>query len=123
MPLVHGAHITTQVRKCDQGSNAYCSIELVVRDPGYRSSDNLAHDESHVLRNAGWTLAGGDTGTETAANSPGHKLRLTYSTAADDLQSIDLGVINRAWPVTYALSSSMFDRAAAMSMMLEVGST
>jgi hypothetical protein len=76
-----------------------------------------------VLRNSGWTLAGGDTGTETAANSPGHKLRLTYSSAADDLQQIDLGVINRAWPITSALSSSMFDRAAAMSMMLEVGST
>jgi hypothetical protein len=123
IPLVAGAHITTQARKCDQGSNAYCSIELVVRDSRYTSSDILAHDESHVLRNAGWTLAGGDTGTETAANSPGHKLRLTYSSAADDLQQIDLGVINRAWPITYALSNSMFDRAAAMSMMLEVGST
>ena len=123
MPLVAGAHITTQVQKCDQGSNAYCTIELVVLDPRYQSSDILAHDESHVLRNAGWSLAGGDTGTESAANSPGHKLRLTYSTAADDLQQIDLGSINRAWPITYALSTSMFNRAAAMSMMLEVGSS
>ena len=123
VPLVSGARITAQARKCDRGSNAYCAIELVVRDSRYASSDILAHDESHVLRDAGWTLAGGDTGTESAANSPGHKLRLTYSSAADDLESIDLGEINRAWPITYALSTSMFDRAAAMSMMLEVGST
>jgi hypothetical protein len=32
-------------------------------------------------------------------------------------------VINRPWPITYALSTSMFDRAAAMSMRLEVGAS
>jgi len=123
VPLVPGAKIATQVRACDQGSRAYCTIELVVLDPKYPSSDILAHDESHVLRKAGWSLADGDTSTETAANSPGHKLRLTYSTAADDLQEIDLGQIGRPTTITHALSSSIFDQTAAMSMMLEVGAS
>jgi hypothetical protein len=112
-----------QIRRCDQGSNAFCSVDLVVRNLGYRSSDILARDESRVLRKAGWSLADGETGLQTAANSPGHALRLTYSTADGDLREIDLGVINRPWPITYALSSSMFDRHAAMSMRLEVGAS
>jgi hypothetical protein len=123
IPLLPGAKITTEVHHCDPGSRAFCSIELVVLDRSYTSSDILAHDESHYLRKAGWSLADGDTGTESSANSPGHKLRLTYSTAADDLEQIDLGTITRQRPITLALSSAMFDRAAAMSMMLEVGST
>jgi hypothetical protein len=123
LPLVPGAQIVTQVRECDSGSRAYCSIELVVLDRRYPSSDILAKDESHALRNKGWSLAHGDTSTETAANSPGHKLRLTYSTAANDLQQIDLGQIARPRPITLALSNSMFDRTAAMSMMLEVGAS
>jgi hypothetical protein len=123
IPLLPGAQITTQLRECDSGSRAFCSIELVVRDPTYQSSDIFAHDESKHLRKAGWSLADGDTGTESSANSPGHKLRLTYSTAADDLQQIDLGVISRSRAITLALSNSMFARAATMSMMLEVGST
>jgi hypothetical protein len=94
-----------------------------VLDPRYKSSDILAHEQSKHLRKAGWSLADGDTGTESSANSPGHKLRLTYSTAADDLQQIDLGAISRSRAVTLALSNSMFDRAAAMSMMLEVGAS
>jgi hypothetical protein len=123
IPLLPGARVATQVRACDSGSRAFCSIELVVTDPRYKSSDNLAHDESKHLRKAGWSLADGDTSTESSANSPGHKLRLTYSTAADDLQQIDLGQIARSRNVVLALSNSMFDRAAAMSMMLEVGAT
>lgn len=123
VPLVPGAHIATQARDCDQGSRAFCTIELVVLDPKYPSSDILAHDESHVLRKAGWSLADGDTSTETAANSPGHTLRLTYSTALDDLQQVDLGLIVRASSITHALSNAIFDRTPAMSMMLEVGAS
>ena len=123
IPLLPGAQIATQVRQCDSGSRAFCSIELVVLDRRYNSSDILAHDESRHLRKAGWSLADGDTSTESSANSPGHKLRLTYSTAADDLQQIDLGSISRSRPITLALANSMFDRAAAMSMILEVGAS
>lgn len=111
------------MRHCDRGARAYCAIQLVVVNRRYTSSDLLAKDESRHLQKAGWSLADGDTDAETGANSPGHKLRLTFSTAAGDLQQVDLGQITRARPITLALSSSMFDRAAAMSMMLEVGAS
>ena len=123
LPLVPGSQIVAQVRSCDRGPNAFCGIDLVVRNGKYTSSDILARDESHVLRKHGWSLADGDTSLQSAANSPGHTLRLTYATATGDLREIDLGVINRPWPITYALSNSMFDRDAAMSMRLEVGAS
>lgn len=123
VPLVPGSKIVTQVRRCDSGSNAFCAIDFVVSNGKYISSDILARDESHLLRKQGWSLSQGDTGVQSAANSPGHKLRLTYATAAGDLQQIDLGLIIRPWPITYALSSAMFDRVAAMSMRLEVGAS
>jgi hypothetical protein len=121
VPLVAGSRIVAQVRACDQGSNAYCAVDLVVRNRGYLSSDILLRDEGRLLRKDGWSLSHGDTGEQTAANSPGHKVRLTFSTAAGDLQQIDLGQIDRPWPIVYAMSSSMFARTAAMSMELEVG--
>jgi hypothetical protein len=123
VPLLPGSQVAAQIRQCDSGSKPYCALEIVILNRRYPSSDILAHDESHALRKAGWSLADGDTATETAANSPGHKLRLTYSTAADDLEQIDLGLIARARPITLALSSSMFNRMPAMSMMLEVGAS
>lgn len=123
IPLVPGAHVAVQSRACDQGSHSFCAIDLVVVDHGYQSSDVLAKDESAVLRKNGWSPADGDTGSQSAANSPGHKLRLTYATATGDLQAIDLGFIGRPWPITYALSNSIFDRTAAMSMMLENGAS
>jgi hypothetical protein len=123
IPLVPGAEIAVQTRACDQGSHAFCAIDLVVVDRHYTSSDVLAKDESHVLRQHGWSSADGDTSLQSAANSPGHKLRLTYATAAGDLEAIDLQYIGRPWPIQYALSSAIFDRTAAMSMMLEVGAS
>lgn len=123
IPLVPGAHITAQTRACDQGSHPFCAIDLVVVDRQYTSSDDLALDETHVLRSHGWSSANGDTSLQSAANSPGHSLRLTYATALGDLEGIDLTYIGRPWPIQYALSNSIFDRTAAMSMMLEIGST
>lgn len=123
VPLISGSRVVEQVRACDQGSNAFCAIDFVVRNGDYLSSDILLRDEGRLLRKDGWSLANGDTGAQTAANSPGHKLRLTFSTAAGDLQEVDLGLINRPWPIVYALSSSMFDRSATMSMRVEVGSS
>jgi hypothetical protein len=123
VPLVAGSEIVAQVRRCDAGSNAYCAIDFVVRNRKYVSSDILARDESRLLHRQGWSLADGETAEQSAANSPGHKLRLTYATAAGDLQEIDLGLIIRPWAITYALSNAMFDRAAAMSMMLEIGAS
>jgi hypothetical protein len=123
LPLVPGAQIAAQVRQCDSGSSAYCAIQLVVLDHRYRSSDTLASDESKHLHKLGWSIANGDTGIEAAANSPHHNLRVTYATASDDLRGIDLGWITRARPITLALSNAMFDRDAAMSMMLEIGAS
>src|SRR5581483_3733484 len=74
IPLVPGAQVAAQARACDRGSRVFCAIDLVVVDHHYVSSDVLALDESHVLRKHGWSLADGDTGLQTAANSPGHKL-------------------------------------------------
>ena len=118
-----GSQIVQQFRRCDHGANSFCSVDLVVSNRRYNSSDLLARDESHVLRRRGWSLADGDTGLQSAANSPGHKLRLTYATAENDLREIVLGNIQRPWPITYALSNTMFDRAPAMSMRLEVGAS
>ena len=123
LPLVPGSQIVAQVRSCDSGSNAFCGIDLVVRNTKYESSDVLARDESHVLRKNGWSPSDEDTGLQSAANSPGHTMRLTYATATGDLQEIVLGLINRPWPITYALSNAIFDRDATMSMRLEVGAS
>jgi hypothetical protein len=123
IPLVPGAEIAVQARACDHGSRVYCAVDLVVVDHHYLSSDNLAKDEGQVLQKHGWSLADGDTALQTGANSPGHKLRLTFATATGDLRQIDLGQILRPWPITYGLSNAMFDRNAAMSMRLEVGAS
>ncbi len=123
LPLVGGAEVAAQTRECDSGSNAFCAIVVVVFDRRYKSSDQLALDEAHHLRKAGWSIADGDTGVESGANSPNHGLRLTYATAIDDLRGIDLGWIRRPRTITLALSNALFDRTAAMSMMLEVGAS
>jgi hypothetical protein len=123
VPLVPGATVAKQVRECDTGSNAYCAIVFVVLDHRYRSSDQLTVDEAHHLRKSGWSVANGDTGVESAANSPSHGLRVTYATALNDLRGVDLGWIKRPRTITLALSDAMFDRSAAMSMMLEVGAS
>ena len=123
IPLLPGAKVAAQSIACDHGSRAFCAVDLVVTDRDYASSDVLARDEAKVLSKHGWSPSHGDTGLQSAANSPGHKLRLTFATASGDLREIDLGTINRPWPITYALSNSMFDRAAAMSMMLETGAS
>ena len=62
------------------------------------------------------------TATSTRPISPGDKLRVTYATAYGDLKDIELGWISRAKPISLALSHAIFDRAAAMSVMLEIGS-
>lgn len=121
LPLVSGAKIVTQVQRCDPGANAYCAWELVVVAPNYQSSDVLMVAERHHLLHQGWSTANAETGEQEAANSPGHRLRVTYSTASGDLQGIDLGWIKRSEAVTMSLSRMMFRHAAAISMLLETG--
>lgn len=122
VPLTPGSQVVEHVRRCDGGANAYCAVELVVVSKHAPTSDALMTAERRHLRSLGWTLTEADTGDETAANSPGHKLRLTYATAALDLKDIDLGWIRRSPRIGRALSQTMFDRAAAISLMLQTGS-
>lgn len=122
LPLVDGASVVTRAQECDHGANAYCAIDLVVADPRYRSSLDFLKSERSHLHAVGWSLASGYTGNENAADSPGHKLRVTYSTAEGDLQGIELGWIQRPRNITLALSKAMFARRAALSMLLELGS-
>lgn len=121
LPLVDGARVLTQARECDHGSRGFCAIVAVIVDRSASSSGALVTSEYDHLHALGWTGAAGDNGSERAANSPGHKLRVTYSTAQGDLTGLDLGWIERPWAITWSLSRAMFDRVPAMSIMFEKG--
>ncbi len=123
LPLVHGASVVAQVHQCDRGANAFCAIEMVVTDRRYKTSSDLLDAQHQQLRKHGWTGGTGDTGDQKAADSPGHKLRVTYATASGDLKGVDLGSIERPHKITLALSRVLFDQAPALSIMLEVGAT
>jgi hypothetical protein len=122
LPLIDGASVIAQAQQCDRGANAYCAVELVIVDRRFRTSTDLMHAERDRLTGLGWSLADGDTGNEHAADSPGHKLRVTYATAEGDLLGIDQGWIKRPQGITLTLSRVLFDRAPAISVMLEKGS-
>ncbi len=123
LPLVHGARIVSQGKQCDRGAAAFCSLEIVAVDPRYHSSQELADAEDALVRKAGWSTTDADTGDERAAESPGHKLRVTYATAYGDLKGIDVGWIHRSRQIALALSRAMFDRSSAISLELDRGSS
>lgn len=122
LPLAPGSRIVARVRQCDPGANAYCAVELVVVDPAWHDSGSLVFAEKRILARHGWTADRGAIGDEGAAESPGDKLRVTYATAYGDLKDIELGWIKRSHTISVALSHTLFDRSAAMSVMLEIGS-
>ena len=122
LPLAPGAHVMTNVRQCNGGSNAYCSIELVVLGPGYLSSRALVLAERDRLRSEGWIGASPTTGDQLANESPNNKLRVTYTTAFEDLKGVEVDWIRRSWATISALDQTLFNRAAAMSVLLEIGS-
>jgi hypothetical protein len=123
LPLVGGSRIVNRAIRCDKGANAFCGWELVVVAPHYRSSEALLQSEHRRLLKLGWTGATGDTSEQKAADSPGHKLRVTYATAYGDLTGIDLGWIKRSRTVTLALSRAMFAHSPTLSMLLEEGAS
>jgi hypothetical protein len=123
LPIVPGATVTLRVKQCDQGANAFCAWDLVVVDPRSASSTALLHSERDLLKREGWTLANGDTGEQHAADSPGHKLRVTYASAYGDLKGIALGWIKRPRSVQLALSHTLFTGTSAISMLLELGAS
>jgi hypothetical protein len=120
VPLAGGLRVIAHSHRCDRGANPYCAVQLVVVGGGGAASALLTREQQH-LTTLGWTSSQGDTGKEQAADSPGHKLRLTYATASDDLQALDMGWIRRAPLIGRALSRTMFDRAPALSLMLQTG--
>ena len=122
IPLVAGARIVAQQQKCDRGANPFCGWELVVEAPGYKSSDDLLLSENRHLKSLGWTGANADIAGERAADSPGHKLHLTYGTAFTDLKGYGRGQIRRTEKIAKTLSRAMFDRTPSLSMLLEEGS-
>lgn len=123
VPMIGGTRVVVQTRRCDRGANPYCAVQLVVVGRSYESSGALLASERRYLKAHGWTVAGADTGDERAANSPGHRLRLSYATAALDLKDVDLGWVKRSRPIGLALSRTMFNRSPALSLMLEQGSS
>jgi len=122
VPLGPGMRVVADVRRCDKGTNPYCAVQLVVVGRSYDSSGTLVEAEKQHLNSLGWSVAQGDFGNERAADSSGQKLRLTYAPGNIDLEGIDLGWIQRAPVISRALSSQMFARAPAMSLMLQTGS-
>ena len=93
----------------------------MIVDRRFRSAGALVASEHRHLRKLGWIGSAGDNGDERAAQSPGHKLRLTYATAAGDLIGIDQGWIKRPRAIELTLSRAMFERTPAISIMLEAG--
>jgi hypothetical protein len=123
LPLVAGAKVITQTRQCDHGKHAYCAIQAVIVNRRYDSSGAFVQSEQEHLHHLGWTTSAGDDGDEVAADAPGHKLRVTYATALDDMIGLDEKWIKRPWPIWASLSQTLFNRIPAMSILLEAGPT
>jgi hypothetical protein len=121
VPLVPGGTVVAQARVCDGGAGSFCGIELVIENPSYASSRALVLAQRDRLKAQGWIGSSPDTGQELADESPGHKLRLTYATATDDLEGLDLGWIKRSATVASALDRSLFTGTPTISLLLEVG--
>jgi hypothetical protein len=128
VPLAAHTRLIAGVRSCDGGAHPFCARELVLvaarRGPRhYASSTALLAAEGARLRRAGWSSSKGDTDAESAAESPSHRLRLTYATAADDLRSLDEGRITRARRIAHTLAEQLYAGAPALSLMLQAGSS
>ncbi len=123
LPLVAGTHVVAMQRVCDRGENAYCALELVVTARGYASVGALRRAEHQLLAHRHWTTVDAPIGQELAADSPGDHLRVTYAAASDELEAIDLGWIKRARKITLTLSREILDHAAALAVLLQLGTT
>jgi len=80
LPLPTGSEIVSQVRQCNQGTNAYCAIEFVVVNKRIANSWGLVAKERRALAQRGWNATHANNGDEHAATSPGDKLRVTIVT-------------------------------------------
>jgi hypothetical protein len=123
IPMVSGTRVLTTVRSCDPGVHQYCSLQVVIVGQRYRTSQALRNTYGANLLKLGWTTTKGPDGNETAADSPGHELRLTFATAYEDLLGVDSNWIQRTAAISHSLSSAMFQRAPTLSVMLLRGSS
>jgi hypothetical protein len=125
LPLVSGASVVAQAKQCDTGSNAFCAIEAVIVDRRFGSSGAFVAAEHKWLRKLGWSSMAGDNGDQRAAESPGHDLRLTYATAANDLKGWIFHWVKPPRPtaIVLALDRQFIDGIPAMSIMLQAGAT
>ncbi len=123
LPVVAGAHISFKVRVCDRGANAFCAWELLLVAPHMRDPDELMRAEHRYLLARGWSGGEGDIGPEHAADSPGHRLRVTYATPIYELGGSDQDFIHRSRRLQLALSQAIFARTPALAMLLEAGSS
>lgn len=121
VPLVRGAQVFQQIRRCDEGSHVFCALDMVVIDPLYRSSGDFLVAERKHLRKLGWTLQDGEILQERSAVSPGQKVRIVYATAAGDLLALDQGWIQRPAPFGGTLSKILFDGLSAISLTVQAG--
>jgi hypothetical protein len=121
LPLVPGASFKVKQRVCDSGSSPYCAWELVVAAAGYRDSNALFEAEHRLLLSRHWSGADGDIATQHAADSPGHRLRVTYANPVDELTGTGIFGVRRSDAVQLALSNAVFSHTPVISMLLEVG--
>jgi hypothetical protein len=123
LPLVPGSRIVARTQLCDPGADAYCAIEFAVYNRRYANSDDLFGAEKKLLHRHHWTDANGLVGPESAADSPGHKLHLTYATAGSELDATAEHYVTRPRSIVSALSNSFFGTSTpAMAMILELDS-
>lgn len=123
LPTLAGTRVMTQVRSCDRSAHAYCALQVVLVGDRYRTSSALRVAYAARLADLGWSSAKGPVDAETAADSPGHELRLTLATAYAELTDIDVGSVQRTAAISHSLSDTIFDRAPALSLMLMRGSS
>jgi hypothetical protein len=123
VPLLGGERVVARAHSCDRGAHPYCSLQLVVIGPGYRSATELLAAQMGRLKALGWTSTAGDTPKERSSDSPGHRLRLSLGRAFDDLLSWDQTQIRRRPVIARVLAQTMFERVPALSLMLQTGSS
>jgi hypothetical protein len=121
VPLIDGAQVLQQIKRCDEGSHVFCALDMVVTNPRFQSAGDFLVSERQYLKRLGWSLQEGEIGQERSAVSPGHRLRIVYATASGDLLALDLGWIKRPEPIAHTLSKTMFDGQPAISLMVEAG--
>lgn len=121
LPLISNLQIAGRARVCDKGANAYCALELVFVGRGYASARDMLRAERRLLKRHGWTKVNAPVGQELAADSPGDHLRVTYATASQELEAIDLGWVKRPRHITLTLSRQIFAHSSALAVLLQLG--